>query len=121
MEWKDKKKKRIYNKKYYQKHKKKIKRQTRKYYSEHKKERVKYSRKYKKEHRSAKKHREYFREYRKTHRRTGITPKSKCVNGCKVPWYILQKHHLKNGTTVIMCPNCHEKYHWKEGRYRING
>jgi len=52
--------------------------------------------------------------YNKT--RQGITEKSRCsTEGCDAPWFILQPHHLPDGTEQIICPNHHALWHWFNG------
>lgn len=113
-----------YNKAYYESHKKKISRSGKKYYKIHKKKIQKRVAKYYKDHieeykkRDAKRHRVYSKKdviYRRVRFRKskGITSKSKCINGCKCPWQVLEKHHLTKTKSVIFCPTCHRKYHWK--------
>jgi hypothetical protein len=60
-------------------------------------------------------HRQERIEYGKN--RQGITLNSKCtVDGCDAIWYILNVHHMPDGTTQILCPNHHALWHFDNGR-----
>lgn len=100
------------SKKYYKLHKEEMKKSARKYRETHKEEIRKAEAKYRKIHRKriSSKNTIYLKKSK------GITPKSKCINGCKASWYILERHHLTKTQSVIFCPNCHAIYHWKLGK-----
>lgn len=117
MPFKSKAKARAYRKKYYRDHKEMMKKRNRKDYLKHLDKRRKARKKYRDEHKAISTTKGYYKKVvRWKHTSRGVIPKDKCVNGCKVPWYILVKHHLKNKRTVIFCPNCHALYHQKRQR-----
>jgi len=106
--------KKVYSQRYYQAHKKRIAKLHRRYYKAHREELNKYEVKRRKTHKLTKAQK--LRSYDRVRIRKGITSKSKCIYGCKVPWRILERHHLTKTQSVIFCPNHHRLYHLKHGK-----
>lgn len=116
--YKDLEKRRATDRKRYRRNRRKILKRQRDYYQTHKNKILKKQKEYQRKCRKSR--RDYVRKYQLLKRsRRGLTPETHCVNGCKVPWYILENHHLKNRGGIVFCPNRHALYHRKLQRERM--